>query len=1032
MKNMSAWAIRHPVTPVVLFVVLFFMGVVAFIRLPINQNPDISFPYIVVGVSQPGAAPPEIETQIIQKIEGAVANVGGVKHIQSTALEGQANIGIEFQIGVPVDRAVTDVRDAVAKVRSDLPEGIQEPVVQRIDVDGGAIVYYAVSTTSMTEEELSWFVDNTITKRLLGLGGVAQVTRGGGVNREIRIELDPARMQALGLTAVNVNAQLRSLNLDAPGGRAQVGGGEQGIRVLGGAKTAQQLADTQIMLSGGRFARLSDIAEVRDGVSEIRSLSRLNGRPATTFGAFRSKGSSDVTVLEDIHREIASIAKQFPDVKLDQVFTTVDNTKLQYEAALTTLIEGSILAVLVVWLFLRDWRATAISALAIPLSAIPTFAFMYWMGFTLHGISLLALSLVAGVLVDDAIVEIENIVRHMRMGKSGYQAAFDAADEIGLAVVATSATIIAVFVPVSFMSGIVGQYFRQFGLTVAAAVFFSLLVARLITPVIAAFTLRADSLKVHSDGPIMKWYMDFVSKCIHHRWRTLAGGTAFFALSILALTFVPQSFIPQGDFSNSQLQIELPPGVRLEDTAAVSHAAYQIISRHPEVTSVVEQVGGGDGDEVRNATLYVSLVPRKERKLKQQDLEKIMMQELKQIPDARMNFQNFSGASEGRDITLYVTGDNPQLVDATSQKLVAEMQALPTLREPRINGDLQRPEIIIHPRLDLAAQMGVTVQSISQTIRIATLGDLPQNGAKFSLSDRQVPIRVSLLESARRDLSTLENLPVPTGAGATVPLKAVADISFGTGPTRVRRYNQSRRVALEADLNGVELGEALKQIHALPTAKNLPAGVNIIDRGDAEIMGELFTGFAIAMATGILMVFAVLVLLFARVFQPVTILSALPLSIGGAAIALLITNNPFSLPVVIGFLMLMGIVAKNSILLVDFAIEEMRAGKDRFTALLEAGHKRARPIVMTTVAMVAGMLPSALGLHGDSSFRAPMAVAVIGGLLTSTCLTLIIVPAAFTLVDDIERWLGPKVGRALAARPATVETTAPSKPHPAG
>jgi multidrug efflux pump subunit AcrB len=657
---------------------------------------------------------------------------------------------------------------------------------------------------------------------------------------------------------------------------------------------------------------------------------------------------------------------------------------------------------------------------------------MYWMDFTLNGISLLALSLVAGVLVDDAIVEIENIVRHMRMGKTGYQAAFDAADEIGLAVVATSATIIAVFLPVSFMSGIVGQYFRQFGLTVAAAVFFSLLVARLITPVIAAFTLRADSLKVHKDGPIMTWYLDFVGKCIHHRWRTLAGGTVFFALSLLALWFVPQSFIPQGDFSNSQLNIELPPGVRLDDTAAVSAAAYKIIAKHPEVTSVVEQIGGGDGDEVRNATLYVSLVPRKERKLKQQDWEKMVMQELKQIPDARMNFQNFSGASEGRDITLYVTGDNSQLVEQTASKLVAEMQQLPTLREPRINGDLQRPEIIIRPRLDLAAQLGVTVQTISQTIRIATLGDLPQNGAKFSLSDRQVPIRVSLLESARRDLSTLENLPVPTGAGATVPLKAVADISFGTGPTRVRRYNQSRRVAVEADLNGIELGEALKQIHNLPTAKALPMGVQIIDRGDAEIMGELFTGFAIAMATGIMMVFAVLVLLFARVFQPITILSALPLSIGGAAIALLITNNPFSLPVVIGFLMLMGIVAKNSILLVDFAIEEMRAGKDRFTALLEAGHKRARPIVMTTVAMVAGMLPSALGLHGDSSFRAPMAVAVIGGLLTSTGLTLIVVPAVFTLIDDVERWLGPKVSRALAARPATVETTAPSKPHPAG
>ncbi len=1029
MKNISAWAIRHPVSPVVLFVVLFFMGVVAFVRLPVNQNPDISFPYVIVTVSQPGAAPPEIETQIIQKIEGGVASIGGVKHIQSTAMEGSASIGIEFQIGTPVDRAVTDVRDAVSKVRADLPDGIQEPVVTRFDVDGGAIVYYAVSTTSMTEEELSWFVDNTITRRLVSISGVAQVSRGGGVNREIRIELDPGRMQALGITAVEVNAQLRTLNLDAPGGRAQVGGGEQAIRVLGGAKTAAALADTQIILQGGRIARLADIAEVRDSVAEIRGLSRLNGRPATNFGVFRSKGSSDVTVFEDVQAEIAKVGKEFPQVKFDQVFTTVDNTQLQYHSAMITLIEGSILAVLVVWLFLRDWRATAISALAIPLSAIPTFAFMYWFDFTLNGVSLLALSLVAGVLVDDAIVEIENIVRHMRMGKSGFQAALDAADEIGLAVVATSATIIAVFLPVSFMSGIVGQYFKQFGLTVAAAVFFSLLVARLITPVIAAYTLRPDSLPTHTDGPIMTWYMGFLAKCITNRWKTIAGGTVFFALSIVALNFVPTAFIPPADVANSILQIELPPGVRLEETTRVSDAAYQIIKKHPEVANVVESIGGTDGGEVRNATMYISLVPRKERELSQQQWERKLLGELKQIPDARINFQNTQGASEGRDLSFYLTGDDPKLVEATADEVVVAMRTLPELRDPRINGDLQRPEIIIHPRFDLAAQLGVTVQSISQTIRIATLGDLPQNAAKFSLSDRQVPIRVSLLENARRDMSTLENLPVPTAMGGAVPLKAVADITFGQGPTRVRRYDQSRRVALEADLNGVELGEAMEKIHALPAVKNRPQGINLIETGDAELQTELFENFGIAMATGILMVFAVLVLLFARVFQPITILSALPLSIGGAAVALLISGMSFSLPVVIGFLMLMGIVAKNSILLVDFAIEEVRAGKDRFTALLEAGHKRARPIVMTTVAMIAGMVPTILGIHGDSSFRAPMAVAVIGGLLTSTALTLVVVPAMFTLIDDIERWLGPVFGRAIAGPAAE---PVPPKPQPVG
>src|SRR6266702_4174976 len=933
MKNISAWAIRHPVSPVVLFVVLLFMGVVAFVRLPITLDPDIAFPLVHVTVSQPGAAPQEIETQVLQKIEGSVAGVGNIHNIISLALEGQASTWVEFQIGTPIDRAVADVRDAVSKVRSNLPQGIQEPIVQRVDVDGGPIAYYALATTDLTEEQLSWFVDNTVTKRLLAVPGVAQVNRGGGVNREIRVELDPSRMQELGITAVDVNQQLRTLNLDSPGGRAQLGGGEQSIRVLGGAHTALALADTQIALPGpgGRFARLSDIANVHDGVGEIRSLARLNGRDATTFGVSKAKGASDVNVLAAVERELDKVRKENPQVSMTKVFTTVDYTKQQYHSALMAFIEGSILAVIVVWLFLRDMRATAISALAIPLSAIPTFAFMQMMGFSLNNISLLALSLVAGVLVDDAIVEIENIVRHMRMGKSGFQAALDAADQIGLAVVATSCTIMAVFLPVSFMPGITGQYFIQFGLTVAAAVFFSLLVARLITPVIAAYYLKSEHVAVHGDGPFMSMYLRTLNWCIHNRWKTMGGGTLFFLLSIAGLALIPKSFIPDADFGAPDLSIELPTGVRLEDSSAVSAAAYRIVARQPEVSNVVESIGeDGDNGEMRTAHLYIQLLPRGQRKVTQKEWEDRVIKELKTIPDAEIHFQKQSGGGGGRDVNIYITGDDAQLTQHTAEKVVDEMRAMPELRGARINGDMQRPEILIKPRFDLAAQLGVTVSSISETIRIATLGDLDQNSAKFSLSDRQVPIRVSLLESTRRDLTTLENLPVPTAGGGAVPLKAVADIGFGQGPTKVRRYNQSRRISIEADLaNGTALGTALDKIHALPTLKNLPPGVRLVDVGDAEVMAELFTNFIIAITTGILMVFTVLVLLFARVLQPVTILSSLPLSIGGAVLALMATRHSLSLGVMIGFLMLMGIVAKNSILLVDFAIEEIRAGTDR-------------------------------------------------------------------------------------------------------
>jgi multidrug efflux pump subunit AcrB len=1013
MKNISAWAIRHPVLPMVLFAVLLFAGTVAFIRLPVTLNPPIQYPMVSVNINQPGAAPEEVETQIVRRVEAAVASVSDINHITSVAQEGGAETDIEFRIGTPIDRAVNDVRNVVDQVQVDLPQDILPPIVQQIKVGGGPIAYYDVSAAGMTPQAVSWFIDNNITKNLLTVPGVAQVQRYGGVARQINVQLDPARMQALGITASQVNDQLRDLNIDMPGGQADLGDGEQLIRVLGGADTVKQLTNTQIVLPGGRFARLGDIADVRDGAAEIRSYDFYNGRSAISFAVSQAPNVSDVSVLNGVEKGLDQIRKQFPDVRINRTFTTVAYTEKNYHSAMSALIEGSILAVLMVWLFLRDVRATLISALAIPLAAIPTFLFMQWVGFSLNQVSLLALSLVSGVLVDDAIVEIENIVRHKKMGKTAFQAALDAADQIGLAVIATSATIIAVFMPVSFMGGIIGQYFRQFGLTVAAAVFFSLLVARLLTPVIAAYALKSDGgHHEQSDGPIMAGYLRVLRWCIRHRWKTIICGTLFFAVSIVGLMLMPKSFIPDSDSSSTALHIELPPGVSLDDTKTIADDVYHIIAQQPETASVDESVGDGT---LNVADLYITLVPRDKRNVSQQVWQNRVLGLLKAVPDARMNFQTQNGDSDGHAITIDLTGDDLGLVSRTASRIMEQMRSLPGIVDVGSDDNLPQPEILIHPRFDLAARLGVTVANISDTIRIATLGDLVQNDAKFTLPDRQVPILVSLKRSARQDLTALENLPVPTSAGGTVPLKAVADFSFGEGPTTINSYDQSLRVAIDADLNGIELGTALKEIHALPLLQHLPQGVRQVDTGNAQLMSELFTDFGIAMGTGVLMVFAVLVLLFVRVLQPITILSSLPLSLGGAVLALWLSGNPLSLGVMIGFLMLMGIVAKNAILLVDFAIEEMRAGKDRLTALLESGHKRARPIVMTTVAMVAGMLPVAWAI-GDS-FRAPMAIAVIGGLITSTGLTLIVVPAGFTIIDDIERWLGPKVSKVLIAEP---------------
>jgi multidrug efflux pump subunit AcrB len=1025
-RNASSWAIRNPIPPIMLFFMLSIAGAISFATMKINAMPDISAPLVRVIVSQPGGAPGELETQVTQRVEGAVAGIGNVKSIVSFVQEGSSFTNVEFHIGTPVDRAVNDIRDAVTRIRSDLPEGILEPQVQRIDIEGGAIAYIAVKSTAMTLEELSWFVDNTVAKRMTAIPGVAQVSRSGGVSREIRIDLDPGRMQSLGITAAQVNSQLRQLNIDMPGGRTEVSGAEQSVRVLGGARTALELGETRISLGGGRFVRLSDIARVYDGTTEQRSIARLDGRQVTSFGLFKAKGASDVQVYERMNAQLERLQEEFPGVSFAELYTTVDYTKEEYSSAITAMVEGALLAVIVVWFFLRDWRATVISALAIPLSAIPTFWFMDLMGFTLNTISLLALSLVAGILVDDAIVEIENIVRHMRMGKSPYQASLDAADEIGLAVVATSFAIIAVFLPVSFMPGISGEYFKQFGLTVSTAVFMSLLVARLITPLMAAYFLRAHGHAKHGEGPLMDRYQNILRWTLRHRWVTVVGGAFAFVLTIFLFAQVPQAFSPDSDMGTSIVQIERPPGTRLEDTTATVDRATAILRAQPEVRDIYEDIG--DGGDVRRATLYVRLVDRKERDVTTKEFERRVAPELNAVPDARINFQAMGPGGGGRDVTIMLAGDDPVLLEQSARRLEAEMRGLPILRDVRINGDLERPEIIIRPRFDQAAQMGVSTAALSQTIRIATVGDIEQNLAKFSLSDRQVPIRVSLVDAARSDIDSLSNLPVPTTTGGSVPLKVVADISFGAGPTQIRRYNQSRRVMIVGDLNGSELGPALKAINELPAMKELPAGIRQVKFGDAEVMDELITNFIFAIIAGVLLVFAVLVLLYKRVLPPFVNMGSLFLAPLGAVIAIILTGHAITMPVYIGILMLLGIVSKNSILLVDFAIEEMRLGTAKEPAILEAGHKRAQPIVMTTVAMSAGMLPVAIGLHGDSSFRAPMAIAVIGGLLLSTVLTLLMVPAGFSLADDIERKLAPRLKRWLMGE----EEPLPTAPRPQG
>ena len=1005
LNNISAWSIRNPVVPIVLFVALTLAGIMAFINMDVQNEPDIEFPVVVVSISQPGAAPTEITTQITQKVESAIRSVQGVRNIDATSTEGNTTISAEFEIGDDINAAVSEVKNAVDQIRSDLPDGILEPQIFKVATSSDPIAYFAVEASDMTLEQLSWFVDDTVARRLLAVEGMASVSRNGGVNREIRVVLDPAKMQSLGVSASQINAVLRQQNINASGGQSQIAGSRQSVRVLGNATNAFELSQTQISLSGGRSIKLADVAAVTDGFSEQKSMAFAGGKQVVTFGMSRAKGASDVTVFDDAMVKIAEIKKENPGINFVTLFNSVDYTKGQYKSSMAAMIEGALLAIVVVFLFLRDWRATIISAIAIPLSAIPAFWFLDLLGFTLNTMSLLALGLVAGVLVDDAIVEIENIVRHMRMGKSAYQASIDAADEIGLAVVATTFSIVAVFLPVGLMPGVAGQFFKNFGLTVVASVLMSLAVARMITPMIAAYFLKSDGMAEHGEASWIDRYMKILRWSLGHRRWMMGIGAVALALTVALLVILPKQFFPDGDTDFSRVRVEMVPGTTLERTREITSEAAAIIEKQPEVETALQSLREG------GASIFITL--KKDRPRTSQQFEEDLTPLLTKIADARVTFQvngpgGGGGGGSGRDVSVMLSGSDPKMLDKTAATLVEQMKGLPDLRAPRISADLQRPELIIKPRNDIASQLGVSTVALSQTIRIATLGDIDQNSAKFSLSDRQIPIRVMLARESRQSLDVIRNLPVPLATGGSVPLSRVADISFGAGPTSVQRRNQNFRTFVGADFApGIVSSDADKKINDLPIMKNLPTGVSRAPFGSQEWELEMQQNFVVALVSGTLLVFAVLVLLYHRFMSPLVNMGSLLLAPLGGLVALALVGQPISMPVFIGILMLFGIVAKNSILLIDFAIEEMARGVPKFEAIMEAGHKRAQPIVMTTVAMTAGMVPTALSLGGDGQWRSPMGTVVIGGLIVSTLLTLLIVPAGFSLADGFEKRIGP-------------------------
>ncbi|PWB82642.1 MAG: RND transporter [Methylocystaceae bacterium] len=1007
--NLATWSIRNPVPSILLFLMMTAAGFYGFGAMPIQGLPDIELPAVTVSLTLPGAAPSQLEMEVARKVENSVAAISSVKHMNTSITDGLVTINIQFILEKPLSDALIETKDAVDGVRADMPTDLQPPTVTAIRTIANPLITFAISSPRMDEEALSWFVDDTLSRLLLALPGVGKFERIGGVTREARVEVDPAKLAALGVTAAGVSQALRQVQMEASGGRGQIGRLEQGVRTIATVRQAADLDALPIALPDGRYVRLDQIATILDTHAERTQAASLDGEPVVGFRIFRARGADETRVASAVEKALDDLQRARPDLSIAPISNTVDYTLDQYHGSMHMLYEGALLAVIVVYLFLRDWRATLISAVALPLSIIPTFAAMYWLGFSLNTLTLLSQAVVVGILVDDAIVEIENIVRHKRMGKPVLRAAEDAVTEIALAVIATTMALVVVFLPTSLMGGVSGLFFRQFGWTIVISVLASLLVARLLTPMMAVYFLRDEEHAEPRDGRTMISYLAMVRWALAHRVATAALTIAFFIASGLLGKLLPAGFVPPSDRGYTIVSLELPPGSSLQDTLAASEAARREIVGVEGVAHVFTAVGvaqtAGRGatqaGEARSGAMTVTFAPRGERRA-QTEIENDIRRQLERAPGARFTL---STGNAGEKISVILSSDNSPALEATARELVRQMRGVAFLGNINSTANLERPEIHIRPNAARAAELGVTTAAIGETVRVATAGAFNMQLPKLNLDNRQVYIRVQLPDQTRQDLDTIANLRVPARNGLT-SLETVADISIGAGPAQISRHDRQRFVTVNADLGGAPLGAALARVKALPAISNMPTSVRLVESGDAEMMVELFSNFGLAILTGVMCVFCVLVLLFGDFFQPLTILSALPLSLGGSIVALLATRQQLSLPALIGIVMLMGVVSKNSILLAEYAIVGIRdRGMSRYDALIDACHKRARPIVMTTIAMIAGMTPIALGFGGDSSFRQPMAIAVIGGLVTSTALSLLVVPVVFTLVDGLERRL---------------------------
>ncbi|BBO30134.1 ACR family transporter (plasmid) [Alteromonas sp. I4] len=1000
--NASTWAIKRPIPPILFFMLFCIAGLIGFNKLAVQHLPDLDYPTVIVTASLPGATPTTLENEVTRPLEDGLSTIAQIKHISSEITNGTSVTTVTFNLEKSSLQAITDVRNAVEQKKSLLPTAMQDPSISNVTTSGGALLTFVVDSDYMSEAELSWFVDNDITKRLLSVSGVGEVTRIGGVDREIRIELDPSLLGSLGLTAADVSAQVKKIIEEHPSGKVNLGNYEQSIRTVSSVKSKQDIASLPITLSDGRVIKISQIGRVIDGGAEPTSLALVDGTEAVTFQIKRSQGFSEVGVAERVREEVKHFTAGYSGVTIKEINNTITPVEDNYKAAMSTLYEGAVLAVLAVFMFLRDVRATLVAAVALPLSIIPTFALMWVLDFQLNSITLLSLTLIIGVLVDDAIVEIENIERHLALGATPLKAAMEAANEIGLAVIATSFTLIAVFLPTAFMSGMAGSFFKQFGWTASIAVFFSLLVARLLTPMMAAYFMKSHKVSdkpLPKDSALKQSYIRLVEKSLNNPLKTMLVALGFFVASFVILMTLPTNFVDAEDKNQVILQIETPPGATLPKIVSVAKQVSSLLQKYEGVTSVF--VEAGEGGDVTKARVIAQLYPLTQgERMTQQEIEADVRQSLVNFPGVRISV---GGTNSAQQLSVMLVGEDSKLLTNSINNIVTELKQHPLIGSVRTSAGAQTPEVLVKPDYAKAAALGVSVDAISNALRVGYVGDFEQYLPRINLPSRQLYVKTQLPLDERSQFSVLRNALVE-GREGLIPLSAVADFEVTGGPARIERLDRYRSVTVYVDTLNKPMGEISKVVNSLDALKQLPPGVRQVTSGTAEQQQELFSGFGFAMLAGVLCVYTVLVLLFHDFLQPLTILVALPLSAGGAFAGLAITGHSLSLSSLIGLIMLMGIVSKNSILLVEFAImSKAEFGLTSKEAILDACRKRARPVIMTTFAMVAGMLPMAMQLGVPSAFRSAMAIAVIGGLITSTALSLVVVPAMYIVIDRLKQ-----------------------------